>query len=340
MMAQIKRYVVANQLRAEASQHIQYFRKGALKKSGRGLSFWFDPNGASLTEIPMNDRELIFMIKGQSSDYQDLAVQGSVIWRVADADKVASRVDFGIDINKGIRLGKPEEQIKSVLNGLVREFADAYLKDKGVRDLLEAGLSPVQAAIAAGFDADPTLDAMGLEVVSIRVSALSPSTELFRALQAPTFESLQQKADEATFSRRALAVDKERAIAENELQNQIELAARRKDLIAREDANARSEAEAKVAAKRIMVQADSEAKIIGSEAEAKRIRAVEQAAADMEKARMAAIAEVPPAVMFALAAQEFAGKLEKIDSLNVSPDMLASIAQQAKLLLGARGVEK
>ncbi|PIE12482.1 MAG: band 7 protein, partial [Rhodobacterales bacterium] len=32
-----------------------------------------------------------------------------------------------------------------------------------------------------------------------------------------------QKADEATFSRRALAVDKERAIAENELQNQIEL---------------------------------------------------------------------------------------------------------------------
>lgn len=340
MMAQIKRYVVANQLRAEASQHIQYFRKGALKKSGRGLSFWFDPNGASLTEIPMNDRELIFMIKGQSSDYQDLAVQGSVIWRVADADKVASRVDFGIDINKGVRLGKPEEQIKSVLNGLVREFADAYLKDKGVRDLLEAGLSPVQAAIAAGFDADPTLDAMGLEVVSIRVSALSPSTELFRALQAPTFESLQQKADEATFSRRALAVDKERAIAENELQNQIELAARRKDLIAREDANARSEAEAKVAAKRIMVQADSEAKIIGAEAEAKRIRAVEQAAADMEKARMAAIAEVPPAVMFALAAQEFAGKLEKIDSLNVSPDMLASIAQQAKLLLGARGVEK
>ncbi len=339
-MAQIKRYIVANQLRAEASQHIQYFRKGALKKSGRGLSFWFDPNGASLTEIPMNDRELIFMIKGQSSDYQDLAVQGSVIWRVVDADKVASRVDFGIDINKGIRLGKPEEQIKSVLTGLVREFADTYLKDKGVRDLLEAGLSPVQAAIAAGFDADPTLDAMGLEVVSIRVSALSPSSELYRALQAPTFESLQQKADEATFSRRALAVDKERAIAENELQNQIELASRRKDLIAREDANARSEAEAKVAAKRIIVEADSEAKIIGAEAEAKRIRSVEQAAADMEKARMAAIAEVPPSVMFALAAQEFAGKVEKIDSLNVSPDMLAGIAQQAKLLLGSQAAEK
>lgn len=339
-MAQITRYVVANQLRAEAAQHIQYFRKGTLKKSGKGLSFWFDPTGASLNEIPMNDRELIFMIKGQSSDYQDLAVQGSVIWRVADADKIASRVDFGIDVNKGMRLGKPEEQIKSVLTGLVREFADAYLKDKGVRDLLEAGLSPIQAAISAGFDADPTLDAMGLEVVSIRVSALSPSSELQRALQAPTFESLQQKADEATYSRRALAVDKERAIAENELQNQIELAARRKDLIAREDANARSEAEALAAANRISVEADAEAKIVSAEAEAKRIRAVEQAAADMERARMAAIADVPPSVMFALAAQEFAGKLEKIDSLNVSPDMLAGIVQQAKLLMAPQVMEK
>ncbi len=339
-MAQIKRYIFANHLRAEASQHIQYFCKGKLKKSGRGLSFWFAPDGASLTEVPMDDRELTFMIKGQSSDYQDLAVQGSIIWRVADADKVAARIDFGIDIKKGQRLGNPEDQIKSVLTGLVREFADAYLKDKGVRDLLEAGLSPVQAAISAGFEKDPTVNAMGLEIVSIRVSALSPSSELYRALQAPTFESLQQKADEATFSRRALAVEKERAIAENELQNQIELASRRKDLIAREDANARSEAEAHVAAMRITLDADNEAKIVGAEAEAQRIRLVEQAAADMEKARMAAVADVPPAVMFALAAQEFAGKLEKIDSLNVSPDMLASIAQQAKQLMTAQQLEK
>ena len=338
-MAQITNYVVINQLRAEASKHIQYFRKGELVKSGRGLSFWFDPNGASLTEIPMDDRELIFMIKGQSSDYQDLAVQGSVIWRVAEADKIAARVDFGIDVNRGTRLGKPEDQIKSVLTGLVREFTDAHLKDKGVEPLLEAGLSPVQAAIAAGFDADPTLDGMGLEVVSIRVSALTPSSDLYRALQAPVFESLQQKADEATFSRRALAVDKERAIAENELKNQIELATRRKELIAREDANARSEAEAEVAARRIMVEADSAAKIIAAEAEAKRIRAVEQAAADMEQARMAAVAQVPPAVMFALAAQEFAGKLDRIDSLNISPDMLASLAREARQLLGAQAPE-
>ena len=67
---------------------------------------------------------------------------------------------------------------------------------------------------------------------------------------------------------------------------------------------------------------------------------VAQTAADMEKARMAAISDVPPAVMFALAAQEFAAKVQKIDSLNVSPDMLAGLAQQAKLLMAVPPSEK
>ena len=44
--------------------------------------------------------------------------------------------------------------------------------------------------------------------------------------------------------------------------------------------------------------------------------------------------------MFALAAQEFAGKLEKIDSLTVSPDMLSGIVQQAKALMAPQMIEK
>ena len=81
-----------------------------------------------------------------------------------------------------------------------------------VRALLEAGLAPLQAQMTAGFAADPTLAGMGIRVATVRVAALTPSSELARALQAPTFESLQQKADEATFNRRALAVEKERAV--------------------------------------------------------------------------------------------------------------------------------
>ena len=55
---------------------------------------------------------------------------------------------------------------------------------------------------------------------------MRPEPDVERALQTPARELVQQEADRATFERRALAVDSERAIAENELANQIELATR------------------------------------------------------------------------------------------------------------------
>lgn len=331
-MAQIKRYPFASHLRSEASSHIRQYRGGKMRREGRGLSFWFDPHGASIIEVPLADRELTFLVKSQSSDYQDLAVQGTILWRVADAARLSDRVDFALDLKTGKPQGKPEDHIRSVLSGLARQFADDYLKPLGVRAVLEAGLAPMQAALNAGFASDPTAGDMGLEVIAVRVASLAPSSELARALQAPTFEALQQQSDEATFARRALAVEKERAIAENELNNQTELAARKAELIAREDANARAEAEALSAAEKITAEGAAAAKVIAAEAEATRIRAVEQAEAEMEKARMAALAQVHPQALYALAARDFASKLERIDSITVSPDMLAGLMQQVRAL--------
>ena len=56
----------------------------------------------------------------------------------------------------------------------------------------------------------------------------------------PTREAIQQAADEATFQRRAQAVEKERAIQENELQNKIELARREEQLIAQKGQHLRT----------------------------------------------------------------------------------------------------
>ncbi|PHP66408.1 band 7 protein [Zhengella mangrovi] len=337
-MAQISRYPFIRHLRAETSSHIRLFRNGRETRAGRGLSVWFSPVGASISEIPMDDRELTFMVSNQSADYQDVSVQGTILWRVADAGCLSERVDFTIDLKTGQHAAKPQDHIHSVLTGLAREFSDTYVKGKAIRDLLDAGLAPLQAALNAGFAAEAALADMGLTVIAVRVAALTPSSELARALQVPTFEAMQQKADEATFARRALAVEKERAIAENELANRIELAARRRDLIAREDENARSEAQADAAAQSIRAEGGARARTIEAEAEATRIRTVEQAAAEMEQLRMAAVAGMPTAALLALAAREFASKLDRIDSVTVTPDMLAGLAGQLRGLV-AQGRE-
>ena len=76
---------------------------------------------------------------------------------------------------------------------------------------------------------------------------------------------------------------------------------------------------------------------IRADAEADRIRVVDQARADMEGARIEVYKGLPPAVLFAMAAQEFAGKLERIDNLTVTPDMLTGLMRQFQGQLAVSG---
>ncbi len=315
-MARIHNYLVLRHLRSEANFHVIRYRGGRIRRAGRGLAFWFRPEGASIAEIPMDDRDMAFLFKGRTKDFQEATVQGVITWRVADPTILHERVDFTVDLDTGLYLREPLDQIATMMTGLARQEANGYLTEHSIDHLLEHGLGPIQARIEQCLVDSERLNAMGLEVVTVRLADISPSTELDRALRTPTFEALQQKADQATFERRAMAVEKERAISENELQNQIELARRTAQLIEQEDENARNQA-----------RGESEAKQIAADGEAGRIRAVEQARADMERARIDIYRDLPPHVLMGLAAREFAGKLKaiEIEHLNITPDMLGNV---------------
>ena len=313
-MATIRNFGLFAQLRSEASSHIIRYRSGRPVRSGRGLAFWFMTQRASLAELPMDDREMALFVKGRSQDFQDIAVQGRISWRVADPERLAARVDFTIGLVTGLLRGDPVDQIEGRIAGLAHQTAAQYLMEQPVRALLDSGLEPLRLRIEAALAGAAPLAEIGVEIITVRLSSIAPSTELERALQTPTFEALQQKADEAMFERRALAVDKERAIAENELANKIELARREKQLIAEEADNARARA-----------VADAEAGQVEADAEAARTRIVEGAKAEAEQQRIAIYRDLPGQVLFGLAARELAGKLDGIEHLNVTPDLLAAL---------------
>jgi len=313
-MAEIKKYGMLRHLRSDANVHIIRFSGGKVVQSGRGRTFWFLPHRTSIAEVPMDDRDMVLFFKGRSKDFQALNVQGNLTWRVVDAGVLGSRVDFSLDLATGRHIAKPMEQISALLTGMAQQVATQYFAGAAIHDLLEAGIEPLRAQLEQSLCGAANLSTLGIEVAAIRLSTISPTVELEKALQTPTFEALQQKADQAMYERRALAVEKERAIAENELQNKTELAKRETQLIAQESANARSRAEG-----------TRDAKQVEADAEAGRIRSVEQAHTDMEQARIAIYRELPVQVLLGLAARELAGKLDKIEHLNVTPDLLATI---------------
>jgi len=313
-MAHIRNYGLAAQLRADASNHVIRYRKGRVRQSGRGLVFWFRPETASIAELPMDDREMAIFVKGRSRDFQSVAVQGTLTWRVADPELLATRVDFSVGLVTGAWTAEPIQRIETRLAGLVNQATIQYLAGARVRELLDAGPEPLRRALETVLGSDPALADLGLAVAAVRLTNLAPTSELERALQTPTFEALQQKADEATFERRALAVEKERAIAENELANRTELARREKLLIGEEADNARARAAGKATAQGIEA---------GSEAE--RIRTVEGARAEAERERIAIYRDLAPGVLMGLATRDLAGKLDTIEHLNVTPDLLATL---------------
>jgi regulator of protease activity HflC (stomatin/prohibitin superfamily) len=337
-MARISRFPVLSHLRSEASAHVIRYRNGRAVLTGRGQAFWFRPLDTAIAEIPLDDQELSFLFHGRSADLQEIVAQGIITYRVTDPDVLATRIDFGIDLATGLHTKTPLDQIAARLTGLAQQHAWAVMASTSLRELVADGVDRLRERIGAGLAADDGLAGMGLAIASIRVTAVQPSSEVEKALAAPTRERIAADADEAAFARRAAAVDKERAIAENELANRIELARREATLVEQEGANERKKAAEIAAASRITAEGNARTRRIGAEAEATAIKLVERERNASESDRIAVYRDLAPAVLIGLAAREFAGKIETIEHLNLTPDVLGTVLTDL-LAAGTRRLE-
>jgi hypothetical protein len=155
------------------------------------------------------------------------------------------------------------------------------------------------------------------------VTSIRPEADMERALQTPTREQVQADADKATYARRAIAVERERAIAENELASKIELATREEQLVTQEGNNQRRRAEEDAAAAAIAARAAAERTTVMATASAQETRTLGAAEAEAETGKLAAYAGVDQGVLTYLALRELAGQLPHISSLTITPDLLS-----------------
>jgi len=323
-MAEIRRFPFVRHVRSDASSHVLSFKGGDLRRSGRGLSFFFLPLGAAIAEVPIDDRDQAFLFGTRTRDFQELSVQGVVTYRVKDPERLAERVDFSIDLQSGAYKRMPLDQLSTILTGLARRIGLAFVAERELAKLLARGAPELQDAIKGELVANPKLEDMGIAVVAARIDALLPGPDVARSLETPTREALQKSADEATFERRAFAVEKERAIAENELQNQIELARREADLIARRSQNERDRVTGEAESRRIEAEGIAERSRLESDTAAGRVRVIGAAKAESEALRLDAYRDLPHAVVLALAAQELAKKLQ-VEHLSITPELLGPV---------------
>ncbi len=330
-MADIHRSVFLRHLRSQPTAYIRYQRKGRVVREGTGVSFWSRPLTAALSEVPVDDREQPLLFHGRTLDFQDVTVQATVTYRVVNPAVAATRIDFGIDPEAGRWTASPLDQLGGLLTELAQQHALDLLAHMPLRQALAEGLTTVRQRIDEGLAGDARLVETGIGILDVRVVALRAEPEVERALQTPTREAVQQDADRATYERRADAVHRERAIAENELQK-IELARQEEQLVAQRGQNERRRAEEQAAAGRIQAEAQADHQRIVAAGQADTTTLVGNADAAIEVAKLAAYRDVDTAVLLALAARDLAANLPSIANLSITPDLLIPVL--ARLGLG------
>lgn len=324
-MTEIRRILGWRHLRTEPTMFAIQHRSGKIVRKGQGLSFWFWALSSSVSVVPMDNRDVTFQFHGSSRDRQDVVVQGVVTYRVIDPSLLAQRVDFSIQTTTGAYCKRPLEALAESLVQLAQQISWSYVATRPLREILEAGFEELREGIDLVLSTDEGVRTMGIEVVAVRISAIQPTPEVERALRLPTLEKIQQQADEATFQRRALAVEKERAIAENEAQTKLELARREEEFIEQRGRNERRKNGERVAAERIAVEGNAAHELIRANASAEAHAVRQSAEVAAERERMAIYAQMPTEAMIGLAARELATKLERIEHLSITPELLGPL---------------
>ncbi len=319
-MATVTRLGIAHHLRAEPNQFILHYRNGRAVREGAGIAYWFNPLSASVAQLPVEDCETTFVLTERSADLQQLSVQVTLRFRIRDPKRAAERFNFTISLGTGRWTESPLETLANVWAERGQDPARRYLASVPLTDAIRDGAERIRDLLDGALRDDDEIAAMGLGLVDVRVIRVAPTSELEKALQTPTREAIRQTADEAVFRRRAEAVEQERAIKQNELATQIELERRQEALIERRGANRLLEAES-----------DAKDARVRAEAEADATRMIDEAKAHGEKMRVDVWKEASGRVLFGLAFQDFARKIEQIQHLNVSPNLLGQAFEQMLL---------
>jgi regulator of protease activity HflC (stomatin/prohibitin superfamily) len=311
-MAEIRHYPFVSHLRSDPTTWVQHPHGGKVRRAGAGQSFWFQPRTAALAEVPLEDREQTVLFHARTSDFQDVTVASTVTFRVEDPTLAVTRTDFAISPRSGAWRSAPLETLGGLMSELAQQPAVELIAGMDLEQALAHGIGPIRTTVAAALAADSRLRERGLVVTDVRVVSVRTDPDVERALQVETRERIQTEADKATYERRALAVERESAIAENELASKIEIARREEELVTQRGRNEQLEAETTASAKRTVGQAE----------------------ADNQAALLAAYDAVDRETLLALALKDVAANLPHIENLTVTPDVLTEAL--ARLTGGAR----
>lgn len=329
-----------NYIKAQPNTFFMQYKKGKVVREGSGISFFYFAPASSLVAVPMASVDIPFVFNEVTADFQDLCVQGDVTYRISEPKKLAGLLNFTLSPKTNqYESEDPEKLSKKVVNQ-IQVLMRSQIQMLSLKQALKASENLVDT-IRKRLDQSEIICQLGLEILSLSVLSVRPNPETSKALEADIRERLLLEADEAIYNRRNAAVEQERAIKENELNTDIAVENKKRQIReAKIDADRalqekqqlmkQDEVKSKILIeneKRELVALAAENKKDEADAQAYGLNAVMKAYKQVDPAMMQALANMrmDPAQLIATAFQGFANNAGKIGNLNISPELLQQL---------------
>jgi hypothetical protein len=326
-------------IKSQPTVHLMQFRAGKLVREGAGQSFYYYAPMSTVVAVPVASQDRPFILELVTADFQSVTVQGQVTYRVTDPRRTAAMMDFALGAD-GSYVSEDPLRLGERVTMQVEVIIQQAVQGMDLKQALRASAGMARDA-AQQLARQTEIEALGLEVLGVSIMAVKPTPDIARALEAEARESNLKAADDAVYLRRMSAVEKERAVRQNELDTDIAVehkrrqiqetkmearaaAMRKENELRTEQTTADVELEAQ---RRQLVEGQAQNSRTLAEAEAHRVSAVIKAleGADPRTVQALAATGMQPGQLIAQAFGGIAERAGSIGQFNMSPELLNSL---------------
>ena len=289
---------------AQPTEFVQKVAGGQVKREGQALSFYYLKRRTSVVVVPVSSADAAFVFNEQTGNHQAVTIQGQLTYRIIEPRRTVEMLNYVIDPQTRMHVSQDPERLKQRIIVTVQMETRRQVEGRPLEGVLGNAAS-ISAEVQEEVRSRDLLAPLGVELLSLNFTSVSPNPEVGKALEAEYRESLLRRADEAIYARRAAAVEEEGKIKSNELEGEISLARERERLIDLEAANDRKKSQAW--GERRELEAGFTAR-----------------ASEME---LAPYRDFDPRKLLALAMRDIGNNAGKVGNLNITSDLLADLLQ-------------
>jgi hypothetical protein len=330
-------------IKFDSMTYVIHFKNGKVQKEGRGLSFFYFAPNSSISAIPMGSNDLPFIFNETTTDYQNISIQGQVTYKIGNPKQLAELLDFTVDSNGTYKKNDSEKLNQRIINE-AQTATSSFIHGLGLKESIRSA-KIIETKITEGLQASRAISILGIEILTVNILAIKATPEMARALETETREKLSQEADQAIYERRNFAVEQERKIKETELNTEIAVEEKKKQIDEKKMEAEIQKSNSNRKLREMRVQADIavedqrklliEQKTANERKEADTqgyvVEATLKPYKEMDWKIITALNNNPdPKFNIALAFRQLAENASKIGSLNISPELLESILNDKK----------